>query len=154
MHILFTAQSLTLQTVPVQMQRGLQHYSVHRKSTWTKYSNCTAKLLHGLFQLLHVEEKESMHIWRPTIQKEEQTFTDVQKQLSTTTANPLQQGESTDLALTSCIRANFLFSKESGASCFCFFHFLLCAFSCSSRSASALFFDLCISWRRSCVNMK
>lgn len=81
-------------------------------------------------------------------------LTYAQEQFSTTAADHLQQAESADLALTSRIRVNFLFSKESPASCFCFFHFLFSALSCSSRWASALFFDLCISWRRSYVNMK
>lgn len=132
---------------PTALQRA---YTVHANTLTVQVRRYTVYA-----KLPHVEEKESMHTWRPTIQKEELIFfTDVQKQFSTTTANHLQQAESTDFALTSCIRANFLFSKESGASCFCFFHFLLSVFSCSSRCASALFFDLCISWRRSYVNVK
>lgn len=93
-----------------------------------------------------------MHTQSQVIQQEEQMLTYVQEQSSTTAANNLQQAESARLALTSRIRTNFLFSKESGA--FCFFHFLFSAFSCSSSCASALFFDLCISWRRSYINMK
>lgn len=88
------------------------------------------------------------------IVQQEQMLTYVQKMFSTTAANYLQQAESADLALTSRIRFNFLFSTESAASWFCFFQFLFSAFSCSSRCASALFFDLCISWRRSFINVK
>lgn len=35
-HILFTTHSLTLQTVPVQMQRGLQNYRRHSQATKAK----------------------------------------------------------------------------------------------------------------------
>lgn len=42
---------------------------------------------------------------------------------------------------------NLLFSRFE-VSGFCFFHFLFKAFSWSSQCTSALFFDLCISWRR------
>lgn len=54
--------------------------------------------------------------------------------------------------LTSRMRANFLFSRESGAPCLCFFIFLFGAFSCSSKCTNTLFFDLCISWRRNYIN--
>lgn len=48
MRILFTAQSLTLQTVPVQMQRDLQ--VTEGVDSPYRYSNCTGKMLHSLCQ--------------------------------------------------------------------------------------------------------
>lgn len=110
----------------------------------------TVKMLCSLFLSLQVV---NVHTDEVQLSKKRSKFSPMCKSIF-----PLQiicnRLKSTDLALTSRIRANFLFSKESGSSCFCFLHFLFSAFSCSSRWTSALFFDLCISWRRSYINMK
>lgn len=148
--------SWTLQTVPVQMKRGLQNYRGHSQATWVKCAT-----MHNSWYVRQstpitacMQHTECMYIQIKVIQREEQLLLYVLEQFSSTAADHLQQAASANLALTSRIRANFLFSKESKSSCFCFFHFLFSAFSWSSRCASALFFDLCISRRRSYGNIQ
>ena len=55
--------------------------------------------------------------------------------------------------ITSFMTDNLLFSRLE-ISGFCFFHFLFKAFSWSSQWTNALFFDLCISWRRIYIEEK
>lgn len=114
----------------------------------------TAAMSDSLLQSQHACSTQSVCIYKFKLSNERSNCCSVLEQFSSTAADHLQQAASANLALTSRIRANFLFSKESKSSCFCFFHFLFSAFSWSSRCASALFFDLCISRRRSYGNIQ